>query len=202
MTDRPVPPVAALKPFSYTRHGVTIEDPYSWLRDPNYPVVEDAAILAHLEAENEYFRAIMRPLEPLVETLFAEMKGRIKEDDASVPVEEGGFLYQWRFDTGGQYRKWYRRPADGGPEQLLLDEPALAQGRDFFRLGGFAVSPDGRLLAYSADDNGSERFTLRIKDLATGDLLPVEIAETIGQPVWSADGRVLLYTVVNQAWRP
>jgi len=202
MTDRPVPPVAALKPHSTDRHGVTIEDPYHWLRDPNYPVVDDAEILAHLEAENDYFRAIMRPLEPLVETLFAEMKGRIKEDDASVPVEESGFLYQWRFETGGQYRKWYRRPVDGGPEQLLLDEPALALGKGFFRLSGFSVSPDGKLLAYSADDNGSERFTLRIKDLATGALLPVEIAETIGQPVWSADGRVLLYTVVNQAWRP
>jgi oligopeptidase B len=202
MSDRPVPPAAVRKPHRYERHGVTIEDPYHWLRDPKYPTVDDARILAHLEAENDYFRAIMRPLEPLVETLFAEMKGRIKEDDASVPVEDGGFLYQWRFETGGQYRKWYRRPVGGGPEQLLLDEPALAEGKGFFRLSGFAVSPDGTRLAYSADDNGSERFTLRIKDLATGALLPVEIAETIGQPVWSADGSVLLYTVVNQAWRP
>jgi len=202
MSDRPVPPVAVQKPHHYERHGVTIQDPYHWLRDPKYPTVDDAEILAHLEAENDYFRAVMKPLEPLVETLFAEMKGRIKEDDASVPVEEDGFLYQWRFETGGQYRKWYRRPVGGGPEQLLLDEPALAEGKGFFKLGGFSVSPDGTLLAYSADDNGSERFTLRIKDLASDTLLPVEIAETMGQPVWSADGSVLLYCVVNQSWRP
>ncbi|HEV2677282.1 MAG TPA: S9 family peptidase [Aliidongia sp.] len=202
MTDRPAAPVAARKPHRYERHGVTIEDPYHWLRDPKYPTVDDLEILAHLEAENDYFRAVMRPLEPLVETLFAEMKGRIKEDESSVPVEEGGFLYQWRFETGGQYRKWYRRPVAGGAEQLLLDEPALAEGKGFFRLAGFSVSPDGGLLAYSADDSGAERFTLRIKDLSTGALLPVEIPETIGQPIWSADGRVLLYSVVNQAWRP
>ena len=202
MSDRPTPPVAVQKPHHYERHGVTIQDPYHWLRDPKYPTVDDAEILAHLEAENDYFRAVMKPLEPLVETLFAEMKGRIKEDDASVPVEDGGFLYQWRFETGGQYRKWYRRPVGGGPEQLLLDEPALAEGKGFFKLCGFSVSPDGKLLAYSADDNGSERFTLRIKDLATGVLLPVEIPETMGQPVWSTDGQVLLYSVVNQSWRP
>ena len=202
MSDRPVPPVAVQKPHQYERHGVTVQDPYHWLRDPKYPTVDDPEILAHLEAENDYFRAVMKPLEPLVETLFAEMKGRIKEDDASVPVEDGGYLYQWRFETGGQYRKWYRRPTGGGAEQLLLDEPALALGKGFFKLGGFSVSPDGTLLAYSADDNGSERFTLRIKDLASDTLLPVEIAETMGQPVWSADGSVLLYCVVNQSWRP
>ncbi|GGF41603.1 oligopeptidase B [Aliidongia dinghuensis] len=202
MSDRPVPPVAALKPHSYERHGVMIEDPYHWLRDPKYPTVDDPEILAHLEAENAYFRAVMQPLEPLVETLFAEMKGRIKEDDASVPVEENGHLYQWRFETGAQYRKWYRRPVGGGPEELLLDEPALAEGKEFFKLAAFSVSPDGKLLAYSADDSGAERFTLHVKNLETGALLPVEIPETMGQPVWSADGRVLLYTVVNQAWRP
>src|ERR1700756_4959261 len=100
MKDRPVPPVAVRKPHRYEQHGVTIEDPYHWLRDPKYPTVDDPEILAHLEAENDSFRAVMRPLEPLVKTLFAEMKGRIKEDDASVPVEECGFLYQWRFETG------------------------------------------------------------------------------------------------------
>ena len=202
MTDHPAPPVAALKPYSYERHGLMIEDPYHWLRDPKYPIVDDPEILAHLKAENDYFRTVMQPLEPLVETLLAEMKGRIKEDDSSVPVEENGYLYQWRFEKGAQYRKWYRRAVAGGSEELLLDEPALAAGKDYFRLGAFSISPDGKLLAYSADDSGAERFTLYVKDLATGAMMPIEISETVGQPAWSADSRVLVYTVVNQAWRP
>ncbi len=119
-----------------------------------------------------------------------------------MPVEEHGWFYQWRFETGAQYRKWYRRPAAGGAEQLLLDEPALAAGKEFFKLGGLSISPDGRLLAYAVDESGAERFTLRVKDLATGEILPFEMTETMGTPVWSADSGVLLYTVVNAEWRP
>jgi oligopeptidase B len=196
------PPRAAQRPVQAEYHGTLLEDPFHWLRDPGYPTVTDTAVLAHLEAENAYFNGVMAPLQPVIETLFAEMKGRIKEDDSSVPVEEHGWFYQWRFETGAQYRRWYRRAADGGAEQLLLDEPALAEGKEFFRLGGLSVSPDGRLLAYAVDDSGAERFTLRIKSLETGEALPIAISETMGTPVWSADGRVLLYTVLNAEWRP
>ena len=196
------PPRAPQRRFRAEYHGEILEDSFHWLRDPGYPQVSDTAILAHLETENAYFNGVMAPLQPLVETLFAELKGRIKEDDASVPVEEHGWLCQWRFETGAQYRKWYRRPAGGGDEQLLLDEPALAEGKAFFKLGGLSVSPDGKLLAYAVDDTGAERFTLRVKDLATGALLPFEIAETMGTPVWSADSAVLIYTLVNAEWRP
>ena len=189
--------------FHSVYHGAAIEDSFHWLRDPGYPQVSDTAILAHLETENAYFNGVMAPLQPLVETLFAELKGRIKEDDASVPVEEHGWLYQWRFETGAQYRKWYRRPAgDGGAEQLLLDEPALAEGKAFFKLDALSVSPDGKLLAYAVDDSGAERFTLRVKNLETGAILPFAITETMGTPVWSDDSRVLLYTVLNAEWRP
>jgi oligopeptidase B len=196
------PPRAVQREFRTEHHGAVLADPYHWLRDPGYPQVDDAGILAHLTAENTYFTGVMAPLEPMVEGLFAELKGRIKEDDFSVPVERHGWLYQWRFEAGAQYRKWYRRPAGGGDEQLLLDEPALAAGKAFFKLGGLSVSPDGSLLAFAVDDSGGERFDLRVKDLTTGELLPLIIPETMGTPVWSADGGVLFYTVLNAEWRP
>ena len=200
MTDLK-PPAAAQRPYSYTRHGVTVEDPYHWLRDPAYPDVTDADVLAYLEAENAWFDAAMKPHAALIDTLFAEMKGRIREDDMSVPVQDGAYLYWRAFETGAQYRKWYRRPVVGGEAQLILDEPALAAGKDYFRLGAMDISPDDRYLAYSVDDNGSERFTARIRDLETGRDLPDSIAETLGALVWAGDSRALFYGRVNDSWR-
>jgi oligopeptidase B len=138
----PPPPVAERRPHSFTAHGETIEDPYAWLRDPDYPEVTDPDILAYLEAENAYFEAWKAPHEALIETLYQEMKGRMKEDEASVPQTDGDWLYWTAFETGGQYRKWWRKPVAGGPDELLLDEPALAEGKEYFRLGAFAVSND------------------------------------------------------------
>ena len=143
----------------------------------------------------------MKPLAPLVETIFQEMKGRIKEDDASVPAKDGDWLYWRAYEVGGQYRKWWRRPVGGGADQLILDEPALAAGKDYFRLGALSVSEDGRLLAYATDDDGSERFTARIRDLTTGEDLPDTIPDAMGALVWSADGSTLLYGRVNDQWR-
>jgi len=151
----PAPPRAAKRPHSYERHGVTIEDDYAWLRDPGYPKVEDEDVLGYLRAENAYFEAAMEPHAELVETLFEEMKGRIKEDDSSVPVKDGDYFYWWAFKPSAQYRSWYRKAAGGGPDQLIFDEPAEAEGKDYFRLGAFEVSPDGRLAATLVDDDGS-----------------------------------------------
>ena len=109
MTD-PAPPKAEQRPYSYERHGVTIEDPWHWLRDPAYPKVEDEAVLDYLKAENAYFEAAMAPHKALVEGLFEEMKGRIKEDESSVPIRDGDWLYWWAFKPGAQYRTWYRKP--------------------------------------------------------------------------------------------
>src|SRR5690606_24073757 len=117
------PPQAEKRPHSYTVHGVTVEDPYAWLRDAGYPDVDDADVLAYLHAENAWFEAQMAPHKPLVETLFAEMRGRIKEADSSVPQKDGDWLYWTEFEEGAEYRKWYRRPAAGGEAQLILDEP-------------------------------------------------------------------------------
>jgi oligopeptidase B len=195
-------PVAARHQHRVEHHGIAFDDPYAWLRDPGYPTVNDPAVLAHVATENDYFRAITAPLRPLIDTLFAELKGRYKLDEASVPVEQDGWLYHWRYELGAEYRKWYRTPAGGGAETLILDETAMAEGKDFFKLDAVEPSPDGRLLAYTTDDNGGERFTLRVKDLTTGEILPFEIHETIDAPVWSADGAVLFYAVLNQEWRP
>ena len=197
----PQPPVAPTRPHSFSAHGVTIDDPWAWLKDPGYPEVTDPDILAYLDAENAYFEAVMAPHRPLVDRLYAEMKARMKEDDASVPQKDGNWLYWTDFETGGEYRRWWRRPVAGGPDELLLDEPALAEGHEYFRLGAFAVSNDGMKLAYAIDDNGSERFTIRVKDLATGALLPDAIPGMLSDIVWTADDSGFLYGLANREWR-
>jgi oligopeptidase B len=201
MTKITQPPVAAIKPYSYTRHGVIISDDYHWLRDPAYPEVNDEAVLAYLRAENAYYESMMAPRAALVETLFVEMKARLKDDDATVPQKDGDWLYWEAFEKGGQYRKWYRKPVAGGEGQLILDVPALAAGKDYFRLDSSDVTEDGRFLAYSFDDTGDERFTVHIRDLTTGAMLPDVIPGVLGDIVWSRDGSALLYGVVNDNWR-
>lgn len=201
MTDLPKPPVAATHPHSFERHGVTIDDPWSWLRDPGYPNVTSEAVLAYLGEENEYYEAVMKPLKPLADTLFKEMRGRIKEDEATVPQKDGAFLYWTDFEEGGEYRRWWRKPVTGGGDQLILDEPALAEGKEYFRLGGFSVSNNGRWLAYAYDDNGSERFLLKVKDLETGEHLPDEIPGMLSDIVWTTDDAGFLYGLANEQWR-
>ncbi len=195
------PPEAEKRPHSYTFHGITVEDPYAWLRDPGYPDVDDADVIAHLNAENAWFEARMAAQQPVIDTLFAEMRARIKEADSSVPQKDGDWLYWTEFEEGAEYRKWYRRPVAGGDAQLILDEPALAQGKEYFRLGAMSVSNDGRLLAYSIDDNGSERFTMRIKDLTTGEHLPDEIPGTLSSLIWVAGDTGLVHSLANEQWR-
>jgi len=195
------PPIAAKRPHSFTHHGITVEDPYNWLKDPGYPKVDDADVLAYLKAENAYFEAQMAPLAGLKDRLFDELKGRVKQDDASVPVPQGAFEYWWQFKPGEQYRTWLRRPKAGGPEQLVLSEPELAKGHDYFRLGAQSISPDGRLLAYATDTNGSERFTIRIRDIAAGKDIETVTTVSVGAIEWSADSKAIVWTEVNDNWR-
>ena len=201
MTELPEPPRAEQRPYSYERHGVTVEDPWHWLRDPCYPNVRDEDVLRYLKEENAWFEAAMKPHAALVDALFEEMKGRIKEDDRSVPVKDGDHLYWWAFEEGAQYRKWWRRPARGGADQLIFDEPAEAAGRDYFRLGAMQVSPDGRHAATLVDDDGSERFKLRIRDLAAGADLETVTEAGIGNIEWSAGSDAIIFTEVNENWR-
>jgi len=195
------PPRAARQPSTVTHHGIEVSDDYAWLRDPAYPKVSDEEVLAHLEAENAWFEARMAPHRPLIDTLFKEMRGRIKEADKSVPQKDGNWLYWIEFEEGAEYKKWWRRPVTGGPDELLLDEVALAEGHEYFRLGAIAVSHDGAKLAWSVDDNGSERFTARVKVIATGEVLPDEIPGTLSSLVWVADDKALVYSLANEHWR-
>ncbi|MEM8825576.1 MAG: S9 family peptidase [Pseudomonadota bacterium] len=198
------PPVAEQRPTTFTMHGVTVTDPYAWLKDESYPTVDDEDVLAYLNAENAYFEAVMAPHQDLIDTLFEEMKGRIQEDDASVPQKNGDYEYWWAFEEGAQYRNWYRRPvgsdATGDAAETIVSEPELAEGKDYFRLGSLSVSPDARYVAYGTDDAGAERYTLRIKDLESGELLPDTI-ENVFSVVWAADNQSFLYTIADENWR-
>ena len=204
------PPVAGQKPHSVTYHGVTIEDPWHWLRDPKYPTVEDAEVLAYLTAENEHFEAWMSPHRELTDTIFEEIKARQQPDMSSVPWKRGGWYYQWSYQEGSQYRVWKRWVASGlnhreaPPEgaQKILDEPALSEGAEYFRLGSFSVSNSGSLLAYSTDADGSERFRMVVKNLDTGEMREDEIEGTLGNAVWTANDASFFYAVLDENWRP
>jgi oligopeptidase B len=200
------PPVAAKRPHSYTYHGITIEDPYDWLYDKSYPVVDDEEVLAHVKAENAYFEAHMAAQVPFTEELFTEMRARIKEDDSTVPQKDGDYIYWSEFEEGAQYRKHYRAPAvgdmaDAAKAELLIDENQLAEGLEYFRLGAASISQNGRYLAYSTDTNGSERYTARIKDLQTGEHLPDVLENLRGDLVWVAGDTALVYGPSTEEWR-
>ena len=198
------PPVAAKRPHQATYHGATLTDDYHWLKDQSYPTIDDKEILEHLKAENAYFEAQMAPQAKLTETIFQEMKGRVKEDDSSVPQKDGDYIYWSKFEEGAQYRKHYRKPVAGGADgadQLILDENELAKGKEYFRLGAAEVSPDGKLLAYAYDDNGSERFDLHFRDLGTGAKLKDVIPGTLSSIVWSSDSKGVVYGLANENWR-
>ncbi|MFC4108848.1 S9 family peptidase [Micromonospora zhanjiangensis] len=211
-TETPGAPVAKRIPTERTHHGHTVVDEYAWLA-----AKDDPETIAHLTAENAHTESATAHLAGLRDTLFAETKQRTKETDLSVPVRKGGHWYYSRTVEGQQYAIHCRRAVaegetgpplpgeDGAPlpgEEILLDGNALAEGHDFFSLGAFDVSPDGRLLAYSTDFAGDERFTLRIKDLTSGELLADEIPDTFYGTAWSADGSTLFYLTVDHAWRP
>ena len=195
------PPVAEKRAHSYTHHGITIEDPYHWLKDQSYPVIDDEDVLDYVKAENAWFEANMAPHQQLVDDLFAEMRARIKEDESTVPQKDGDYTYWSEFEEGGEYRKHYRRPVAGGDAELILDGPALADGLEYFSLRSMSVSDNGRYLAYSVDDNGSERYTARIKDLETGELLPDVIEGTNTSLVWAANDTMIVYGLANENWR-
>jgi oligopeptidase B len=203
MSAKP-PPVAQRRPYRHSYHGVDLDDPYFWLQDPGYPQVEDTDVLAYLDEENAYFESWYEPHQGLTQTLFEELKGRKPEQDESVPYEKNGYRYQWRFNAGDQYRVWLRQSATDDSEQwsTLLNENTLAEGCEYFRLGALAVSPDGTMLAFSTDTNGSERFTLKVIEIASGEVLTTAIENCAGSVVWNADSHGFAYRLVNENWRP
>ncbi|MDW8326089.1 MAG: S9 family peptidase [Anaerolineales bacterium] len=191
-------PLAPKRPHPITQHGQTRVDDYFWLRNRDDPEVR-----RYLEAENAYAEAVMAHTRDLQEALYREMRGRIQEDDTTVPVRRGEFFYYSRTEQDKQYPIYCRkRGALDAPEEILLDVNELAKGRGFCRLGNFEISPDHRYLAYSVDYSGAERFTLYIKDLHTGELLPEVIPDSYYTLEWANDSRTLFYTTLNAANRP
>ncbi len=199
MSDPTVrPPAPERRPRRVEVHGVRLEDPYHWLRERDSPEVR-----RHLEAENAYTAALMRDTEPLQKTLYDELLARIRQTDLSVPVRLDGYFYYSRTEEGRAYAIHCRKKASlSAPEEVILDQNALAEGLAYLRLGALRVSPDHRLLAYSTDTDGSERYALVLKDLGTGRLLGDRIEGTAGNVEWASDGRSLLYTTLNASRRP
>ncbi|MFM8747079.1 MAG: S9 family peptidase [Aestuariivirga sp.] len=205
----PQPPRAARRPRTETWHGYEKLDDYHWLKAANWQeVMQDPSLLpadirAYLEAENAYHVAVMADTGALQEKLFAELKGRIKEDDTTVPAPDGPFDYFTSYVTGGQQPRFCRRPrGQPGPEQLLLDGNALAKGRDYFRFGGVSNTPDHSLIAWSFDGNGSEFFELRVRHAGSDTDLPDVLHNTAGGAAWAADGKSFFYTLQDPNHRP
>lgn len=205
----PKPPRAAKRPRVETWHGYEKRDDYHWLKAENWQeVMHDPAVLPQeirdfLDGENAYHEAVMADTRALQDKLFAELKGRIKEDDSSVPAPDGPYDYYSSYVKGGQHPRYCRRPRGAdGPEQLLLDGNALATGRDYFRFGGVDLSPDHGLIAWSFDGNGSEFYELRVRDAASGADLPDVLQNTAGDATWAADGRSFFYTLQDDNHRP
>jgi oligopeptidase B len=204
-SSQPQPPVAARRPVEHRLHGDLRTDDYAWLREKDNPEV-----IQYLEAENAYTKAVLRPTEAFQEKLYQEMLSRIQQTDLTVPYQVRGYFYFTKTLEGKQYPFHYRKadndPSAVGPqhvapqlgtqssEELLLDLNALAEGHSFLGLGAFEVSDDNQLLAYSTDSTGFRQYTLEIKDLRTGELLPFR-AERVTSAAWAADNRSLFYTV-------
>jgi oligopeptidase B len=202
------PPRALRRPLTSIQHGIERVDDYAWLRASNWQAVmrnPDALapdIRTQLEAENAYTLGIMADTEALQQQLFAEMKGRIKEDDASVPSPDGAFSYYTRFVTGGQHPLFCRVLRGGGEEQLLIDGNALAKDHAYFRIANVAHSPDHTLLAYAVDTKGSEFYTVHVMEPETGTIVDTQIADNNGSFEWASDNRTLLYVWLDDEHRP
>jgi oligopeptidase B len=209
----PAAPSVAKKPVTDTRHGITRTDDYAWLRADNWQqMFKDTSILdpeirSYLEAENAYMDAAMGDTKELQAQLFAEMKGRIKEDDSSIPMKDGPFAYGSAFVTGGEQPRYFRIPRDGDPKdeglrELLLDGDKEATGKDYFRLSGIDHTSDHAFGIWGYDDKGSEYFTLRVRDLATKQDLDDVLENTAGGGVWAPDGKSFFYTLQDENHRP
>ena len=205
----PQPPVAPKVPHLIEQLGRKRTDDYAWMKDENWQaVMRDPSVLrpdirAHLDAENAYTKALLGPTEALQATLFEEMKGRIKEDDASVPAPDGAWAYYSRFNIGGQHPVYARKARDlAGPEQVLIDVDAMAGGKAYFQVANVGHSPDHRLWAWAEDDQGSEYYAIKVRDLETGEVLEGAVASSTGDFTFSACSRFLFWIWRDENGRP
>jgi oligopeptidase B len=202
-------PAVEKRPAEITQHGITRTDDYAWLRDAEWqqvlrdPSTLDADIRTALEAENAYYNAVTNDLDDLRKTLFDEMRGRIKEDDASVPMPDGPWRYWTRYREGGQYPIYVRSPRDGGAEQVIYDGDKEGQGADFFSIGSVDHSPDHQLAAIAVDRLGSEYYTIAVRSMETGEALPdvIESADGSGA-TWDASSSGFFYVERDDNQRP
>jgi oligopeptidase B len=201
-------PVAPRRPHSFTTHGITIVDDYAWLKDAEWqdvlrdPEVLNADIREYLEAENDYTESLLGHTAGLQSTLVAEMRGRIKEDDSSVPSPDGPYAYMHKFREGGQHELFGRSARNGGEIEIVLDGDELAADHEYFNFGGARHSPDHKLEAWSADIKGSEYFSIRVRNWADGSDLTDLVEETDGSVVWSADSKAFFYVKLDDNHRP
>jgi oligopeptidase B len=185
------PPLAEQRPVELTAHGETRIDEFHWLRDD---ARTDPDVIAYLEAENAWAETQLAHLSELESELLGEMKARLPEADSTVPVRRGEDWYFERYTPGADYAKYMRhRGSEDGPEEILLDPNEEARAHDYYLVSDTAPSPDGQLFAWSEDTLSRELFTIRVKDTATGEVLPDTVADTTGSMAWSADGRHLFY---------
>lgn len=190
-------PVAKQQPHTLTKHGHERIDNYYWLNQR-----EDPEVISYLEAENNWFSERTKHTEEFKNTLFEEIKGRVKQDDQSVPYNLRGYEYQTSYNTGDQYPTYRRRKLDEKEASTLLDVNELAEPHEFYKVGGLNISDDNRYLAYGEDTVSRRIYTIRIKDLLTGQYLTDVIPNTTGGSVWSAEGDYLFYSVKDEALRP
>jgi oligopeptidase B len=203
------PPRADIRTVIETWHGLEKRDDYKWLKADNWQeVMQDPSLLpidirGMLEAENAYTQAMMADTELLQAKVFEELKGRIKQDDSSVPAPDGPFVYYSSYKQGGQHPRFMRRARDlSGSEQIMLDGDALAQGTEYFSFGGFNISLDHKLAAWSSDDKGSEFYTLRFRDLDSGADMEDVIENVAGGATWATDSKSVFYTLQDENHRP
>lgn len=199
-----LPPIAGQRPYSFTHHGITLQDPWRWLEDE-----DDPEVLAYLRAENSYYNAVMGQYQGLIDTIYNEIAERQPAELVSLPQKLGDWYYQSRHEEGSEYPQWYRWPASDpnaregptGNTVLILDVAALAEGFEFFRVGSLTLSKDASLLAYSTDTTGEERYTLVVKNLDTGELLGDRIEDMRGGVVWSPDASFFFYAALDENGR-
>ncbi|HEX5810102.1 MAG TPA: hypothetical protein VFY25_15645, partial [Anaerolineales bacterium] len=197
-------PTAPKRPYEITQHGYTRIDNYYWMRDRS-----DPEVLKYLHAENDYLEEIMGHTKSLQETLYTEMKSRIKETDYTVPEKKGEYYYYSRTEEGKQYPIYCRKKGSlESPEEILLDQNDLAEGKSFCSVGALTVSPDGDKLAYSVDIEGGEVYTIYIKDLRSGVLYPEFIVNTYSSVYshtgveWANDSETFYYLILDESERP
>jgi oligopeptidase B len=197
------PPTAKKAPHISHHHGDTLVDPYHWLRDPNWPTVENTEIIAYLTAENSYYHSVMQPHAAQEDKIYQELLGKVQLADVSVPIKKDNYYYYTRTNEDSNHPIFCRKLTDNhAHEEIVLDLNELAKNTEFFSFGAISISPNHQLVAYSTDTTGAERYIVHIKDLNTGQIFEESITDVYSSIVWHESGNGFFYCKLNQNWRP